>query len=730
MRKFKPSIKTALASTLVITSTAAIVYATPIIIDSKNTERENKLKLAVEKVTGDTVKVALDNVQDIPKSLQFSIQLQGATLKDGTSSIKDLIKKEAEARVKSNSYSTNSNDVLVDYTYNEKNNTIDVLITSENTIPKVSNKIEILELNVKPESVNALSENELPTYKVVPSDNYEYKYVSNSNREYISKTVDHDNESISLNMSPTIKAGDTYIEVDKGQKLELTAENLGITMEDPEGKDITLEVKIDDKVVTEFASDTPGIYELSCTAIDNYGDRSETVTVQIYIADTTLTINADDKVIKVGDEFNPLDGVTVIDAEGNEIKNAKIDVKIENIDSSTEVSKVDTSKAGKYKITYTVENKGEVFIKEITVVVNSKMESINSAPVIIAMDKVIKLGETFDPLKGVTATDKEDKDLTSKIKYESNVDVNAEGEYTVTYTVEDSQGAKATKTIKVTVKKDILLADSITINNKFEKLYLGGSKVLNATINKEADIKDIEWTTSDENIASIEVVGNKAKIVAKSEGQVIITAKTTDGSNKSDSVTIDVVDFKNENIVQSFIKDVIDVNVVKPISGIGEVNSPLELEVQDIEVEEFEKFLKALEKLQPSLLESYESGNFTVYKIKLVRKAGLFRSASEAYIEIRVDNGLSRANDYKSSIDTLLANNDLEQPGQGGNTNEEDNQGTNQDQGNNGTTEDKKPSFGGDKLPVTGQESIIGYVGIAAVAIGGVLFGIKKKKKQ
>ena len=205
MRNMKASIKIALASTLVVTSTAAIAYATPKILESKSIERENKLKLDVEKVDGDTVKVALDNVQEIPKSLQFSIQLQGAILKDGANSIKDLIKKESEARLKSNAYSTNSNDVLVDYTYNENANTIDVLITSENAIPKISNKIEIFELDVKPESSNMLAKNDLPTYKIVPSNNYEYKYVSNTNREYISKTVDHDNESISLNMSPTIK---------------------------------------------------------------------------------------------------------------------------------------------------------------------------------------------------------------------------------------------------------------------------------------------------------------------------------------------------------------------------------------------------------------------------------------------------------------------------------------------------------------------------------------------
>ena len=56
-------------------------------------------------------------------------------------------------------------------------------------------------------------------------------------------------------------------------------------------------------------------------------------------------------------------------------------------------------------------------------------------------------------MAGVTATDKEEGDLTSKIKVEGNVDTNKVGAYSVKYTVEDSKGLVATKTITVTVKE-------------------------------------------------------------------------------------------------------------------------------------------------------------------------------------------------------------------------------------------------------------------------------------
>ncbi|MDU1566617.1 MAG: DUF5011 domain-containing protein [Clostridium sp.] len=653
MRKMKASIKIALASTLVVTSTAAIAYATPKILESKSIERENKLKLDVEKVDGDTVKVALDNVQEIPKSLQFSIQLQGAILKDGANSIKDLIKKESEARLKSNAYSTNSNDVLVDYTYNENANTIDVLITSENAIPKISNKIEIFELDVKPESSNMLAKNDLPTYKIVPSNNYEYKYVSNTNREYISKTVDHDNESISLNMSPTIKSGDTYIELAKGEKLELTAKKLGITMEDPEGKEVRLEVKKDGVEITEFLSDTAGVYELSCTAIDNYGDRSETIIIQVHV-----------------------------------------------IEDETSVEE-------------------------------------NSAPVINAEDRVIKLGSNFDPLEGVTAFDKEEGYITDRVEVTGDtVDTNKEGTYKVTYTVKDSEGKVATKTITITVKLDIILAESISIDNKFSKLYLGGSKILTATVNEAADVKEVEWITSDENVASIELVRNSAKVIAKSDGKVTITASTKDGSNKADSVIIDIVNLENDNEVPSFVKDIIDTDIVIPVIGTGDINSPLEMEVQNITVEKFNDFLENLRKLNPTLEKKYEDENFTIYKIKVNKKSGLFITSEESYIELRLENSLDNFSELKTELEELLklAENpgDGNNPGDGSNSGNGSNPGTENNSGNGSNLENENGSESenntGTKLPITGQESILGYLGVAAVAVGTVLFKKRRKK--
>lgn len=92
--------------------------------------------------------------------------------------------------------------------------------------------------------------------------------------------------------------------------------------------------------------------------------------------------------------------------------------------------------------------------------------AINHVPTINASDKTITVGDKFEPLKDVIANDKEDGDLTSKIKVIKNtVDTKKAGTYEVTYQVTDSQGATVTKTIKVTVKTAPVNPDKDKPNN-------------------------------------------------------------------------------------------------------------------------------------------------------------------------------------------------------------------------------------------------------------------------
>ena len=79
---------------------------------------------------------------------------------------------------------------------------------------------------------------------------------------------------------------------------------------------------------------------------------------------------------------------------------------------------------------------------------------LNTPPVITAKDVTLTVGDSFDPLKDVTASDKEDGTITLTKEHiiANDVDTSKAGTYHVTYRVTDKNGASAEKTITVTVK--------------------------------------------------------------------------------------------------------------------------------------------------------------------------------------------------------------------------------------------------------------------------------------
>lgn len=83
---------------------------------------------------------------------------------------------------------------------------------------------------------------------------------------------------------------------------------------------------------------------------------------------------------------------------------------------------------------------------------NGNQNSNNSTPEIHGVsDRSIMVGEVFNPLDGITASDKEDGDLTSSIVVSGTVDTSTPGSYKVTYSITDSKNKTVTKQITVTV---------------------------------------------------------------------------------------------------------------------------------------------------------------------------------------------------------------------------------------------------------------------------------------
>ncbi len=1032
MKKMKPTVKAVLVPTLVLTSTAAITYAVPGVVNKTMTETmQDSLKLEVKRVDGDTVKVSLGNVQDIPKSLQFSVKLEGVTPKNGESSIVDLIAKSMKELADSGDTNFKDAGVLTDFTYNESENTIDVLVTSNKALPKIGNSIDVFELEVE-----AIAEDSREDYQILPYVESEYKYVSATNEEYADLGVTHDNQKIPFALAPKITSSELAMTVADGHQLtkeqiiaglgiqfshedgtdgielEMTRDNEVITefcektvgiyelqlravkgekksepLSHEDGTDgIELEMTRDNEVITEFCEKTVGIYELQLravkgekkseplhaqinvvldnvktppqitrdgkeltdmtldggskfvplenvkaedakgrpvsvsvkvdkdldldpeqdteytftyTATDIYGNTAEKsmklrvvanqapvisgveditinqgdkfnpkkgVTVtddkdkdlklviegtvntaipgtykvsysvtdsggkttraqrNVTVQKTTTAINnipiiiAKDIVIKEGEDFNPLEGVIAYDREDKDLTKsvkvlinevdrfkpgtyklvyqvtdsqgaiAKKEIQVTVLPKMTSLNsipvitatdktitvgdefnplddvsaedeedgdltesikivdnEVNIYRVGKYYVTYEVtDSQGAKCTKTIAVTVNPRPAIINSIPVIDAVDQTLKLGEEFNPLQHVRAYDKEDLDLTHKVEViennvdttktgdyivtyrvtdsggatatktinvkvlmplieiniapeiratdlvlkvgdtfnpkenvvaydvedldithkleviENNVDTKVEGVYEVKYRVTDSGGATTTKTITVTVKASdsIVLATEISIQNKDDnKVYVNGHKNFIAQVNENADVKSIDWEISDPSIAELRIVRNEARIIAKKPGEVTLTAKTTDGSNLTDSIQVLVTNFEDETEVPNYIKEMIDSTILTPLSGVGDEQRPLEVSVNDITPEKFDEFLNQLENNYYKLIDINKDEEFTTYQMKIQKKVGLFnlfKSKEATYIKIKVANDLTSSKEINEKLSQLV----------------------------------------------------------------------------
>ena len=258
--------------------------------------------------------------------------------------------------------------------------------------------------------------------------------------------------------------GETYITMPNGSKVKFPVpgakgikSRYTVTYTDGvDGEDVFKDKVFPDLVVGTITPEFPGTPTRAGYTFTGWSPAVEEKVTKNITYNATWVMNmvpinaapviqATDKTLTVGDEFDPLADVTAEDEEDGDITD-KIKI-LEN--------EVDTTKAGKYEVTYKVtDNQGATCTKTIAVTVNPKMEVLNEAPTIDAADKTITVGDTFDPKAGVTAKDAEDGDLTNKIEVVKNtVDTKKAGEYEVTYKVIDSDGATCTKTIKVTVKE-------------------------------------------------------------------------------------------------------------------------------------------------------------------------------------------------------------------------------------------------------------------------------------
>ena len=303
---------------------------------------------------------------------------------------------------------------------------------------------------------------------------------------------------------------------------------------------------------------TPGTYEVVYQVSDSQG-ATTIKTIQVTVNARPTFIGNDDLIIVVGDPFNPLDYVLAFDEEDGYIPLTETNVIFND---------VNPSQAGTYTVIYEVtDSHGAMTQKEISVVVNA-------IPVIEATDVVLTVGDRFNPLDYATVIDDEAIILTEANIISNNVDPLTPGTYEVTYQVEDSYGAIATKTITVTVvgvnsipvnQLPIIIATDQTITvgemfNPLEGVYA-------------YDKEDGEIILTEANIISNNVdpltPGTYEVVYQVADSQGATTTKTMrvmvqentegeinpDDNNNNENLTPDVDDDSSDDAINEEIED-------------------------------------------------------------------------------------------------------------------------------------------------------------------------------
>ena len=408
--------------TKVIALSTAAVMTTAIYLKSDNVTNaeqyaqvsDNAIELNVDKQNKDTIKLSLSNFSDLAKSLQLSVKIEGnATFTDD--SIKWLVKSQ-------------NDDLKTDVKISADKKQMDIFILSNSNIEIDGGLLEICEINVAKENKNSTE-----GYTVVPNVNSEgiaYNYIIDGTNKQVkgSDIVNSSKDKLTVNTAPVIslvespKIVEGNIIIKTGDVFKPLEYVKATDDEDGEITNITANSNgVDNK--------KPGSYKVTYVATDKEGESTTFEAIVVVeeakqsVSNPVMTVTNKNIQIRQGETFDPLNGVIATDYQGRKL-------------TVTVTGTYDVEALGSYVLTYTAT---DAYGNTVTDTATLEVVKQN-APVIngVKSEVTIEVGQAFDPLENVTATDFAGNAV--EVKVTGTYDVNVPGEYTITYKAIDKYG--------------------------------------------------------------------------------------------------------------------------------------------------------------------------------------------------------------------------------------------------------------------------------------------------